>query len=99
MGGELEGVRSASHHVGHFASWPLKAYFQSIRRLADLYRKDWPTIACLEEEMRAEQWNRIRQEILHGHFVTCIVLESEVTVGFDYWFVAPFYTLGLRIDW
>ena len=45
---------------------PLKAYFQSIRRLADLYRKDWPTIACLEEEMRAGQWNRIRQDILDG---------------------------------
>ena len=78
---------------------PLKAYFQSIRRLADLYRKDWPTIACLEEEMRAEQWNRVRQEILQGTTAPPSSWNPSSPWNSIIGASRPFYTLGLRTDW
>ena len=78
---------------------PLKAYFQSIRRLADLYRKDWPTIACLEEEMRAEQWNRIRQEILDGSSPAPSSWDPKAPWSSIIGASRPFFTQGLRTDW
>ena len=78
---------------------PLKAYFQSIRRLADLYRKDWPTIACLEEEMRAEQWNRIRQEILDESSPAPSSWDPKAPWSSIIGASRPFFTQGLRTDW
>ena len=78
---------------------PLKAYYQAIRRLADLYRRDWATIACLEEEMRAEQWNRIRQELSDGSTPPPSSWNPQKPWSTIIGASRPFYTLGLRTDW
>ena len=44
----------------------LRAYHQGIRKLADFFPNEWPTIAMLDEEMRAERWSRLRQEYADG---------------------------------
>ena len=44
----------------------LRQYASSIKRLDRLFPRDWATISTLDEEMRCEQWNRLRQEIMDG---------------------------------
>ena len=44
----------------------LRAYFQGIRRLNDRYPNDWGSIAVMDEEMRSERWDRLRQQYLDG---------------------------------
>ena len=41
----------------------LRLYFDRIRQLASLFPAEWPSIAHLDEQMRAEQWLRVYQEI------------------------------------
>ena len=44
----------------------LRQYASGIRQLATRFKDDWATIFTLDEEVRCEQWDRLRQEIEDG---------------------------------
>ena len=52
--------------LGIAAPGVFRQYAAGIKRLDRLFPRDWPTIAALDEEMRCEQWGRLRQEIVDG---------------------------------
>ena len=52
--------------LGLAAPGVLRQYAAGIKRLDRLFPHDWPTISALDEEMRCEQWGRLRQEIVDG---------------------------------
>ena len=52
--------------LGIAAPGVLRQYAAGIKRLDRLFPRDWPTISALDEEMRCEQWGRLRQEIVDG---------------------------------
>ena len=78
----------------------LKAYHQAIRKLAGLYPQElWPTIASLEEEVRSERWNRVRQEIADG--ITAAPHNYDPAMPWQTLVAAarPYFLLGLLADW
>ena len=44
----------------------LRQYAAGIKRLATMFKDHWATVFTLDEEMRCEQWDRLRQEIEDG---------------------------------
>ena len=78
----------------------LKAYHQAIRKLAGLYPQElWPTIAALEEEVRSERWNRLRQEIADG--ITAPPMGYNPALPWHTLISAsrPYFLLGPLADW
>ena len=77
----------------------LKSYYQGFRKLYQAFPNCWGTLVGLEEQMRAEEWNRIRQEIAEG--ITSPPADYDVAKP---WLTIipssrPFFTLGPRQDW
>ena len=44
----------------------LEIYERSIGRLYGMFPNEWPSIVAVEEEVRAERWSRLYQEVLEG---------------------------------
>ena len=55
----------------------LRQYAAGIRQLSARFKDDWATIFTLDEEMRAEQWDRLRQEIEDGEVAPPLGYLSE----------------------
>ena len=47
----------------------LQLYYSGIARLFNLFPRDWASIASYDEEMRAEMWPRLQQEIADGTLI------------------------------
>ena len=60
--------------LGVAAPGVLRQYADGIKRMACLFPDDWPTIFTLDEEMRCEQWSRLRQEIEDGDVAPLLVI-------------------------
>ena len=78
----------------------LKTYHQAIRKLVGLFPQElWPTIASLEEEIRAERWTRLRQEINDG--VTAAPAGYDPLEPWKTLVAAsrPFFLQGPLADW
>ena len=77
----------------------LKTYFQAIRRLYYSFPNDWGTIVCLEEEMRSEQWDRIRQSIMDGSTPPPLDWNPKKPWQSIIPASRPFFTAGIKVDW
>ena len=64
----------------------LRQYFQGFRRLASFFddKSMWATIASMEEQVRAEEWNELRQPILDGFFTRTCRMGFLFTLGLNY---------------
>ena len=77
----------------------LKTYFQAFRRLRELFPQEWGTLVSLEEQMRAEEWNLMRQEIAEGLLAPPMNYDPKAPWKTLIAASRPFLTSGLRNDW
>ena len=80
--------------VGH-----LQHYYSGIARLYGLFPRDWPSIAAYDEEMRAEMWPRLQQEIADGSLAAPLNHNLAHPWGTIIAATRFGYSLGLKADW
>ena len=77
----------------------LKMYYQANRRLAGLFPQEFGgTIAALEEQVRAEEWDNLRQQIADGSIAPPAGFDSSAPWATIIPASRPFFTMGLLQD-
>ena len=75
-------------------------YYQANRRLAGLFPQEFcGTIAALEEQVRAEEWDNLRQQIADGSIAPPAGFDSSTPWATIIPASRPFFTMGLLQDW